>query len=87
MTRATLLENARRIAALAWPLYVGQIAVLAFSTVDTVMVARHSALDLAALAIGAAAYISIFIGFSGVVMALGPIASQLYGAEDRKSVV
>ena len=80
MTRATLLENARRIAALAWPLYVGQIAVLAFSTVDTVMVARHSALDLAALAIGAAAYISIFIGFSGVVMALGPIASQLYGA-------
>ena len=80
MSAATLFENARRIAALAWPLYVGQIAVLAFSTVDTVMVARHSALDLAALAVGAAAYISVFIGFMGVVMALGPIASQLYGA-------
>ena len=80
MNGATLLENARRIATLAWPLFVGQIAVLAFSTVDTVMVARHSALDLAALAIGASAYISTFIGFSGVVMALGPIASQLYGS-------
>ena len=80
MSGTTLFENARRIAALAWPLYVGQIAVLAFSTVDTVMVARHSALDLAALAVGGAAYISIFIGFMGVVMALGPIASQLYGA-------
>ena len=80
MSGATLFANARRIATLAWPLYVGQIAVLAFSTVDTVMVARHSALDLAALAIGASAYVSTFIGFSGVVMALGPIASQLYGS-------
>jgi len=80
VTRPTLLQSARRIAPLAWPMYVGQLAVLAFSTVDTVMVARHSALDLAALAIGGAAYISIFIGLMGVVLALGPIAGQLYGA-------
>ena len=73
-------QSARRIAPLAWPMYIGQVAVLAFSTVDTVMVARHSALDLAALAIGGAAYISVFIGLMGVVMALGPIAGQLYGA-------
>src|SRR5450755_3750707 len=80
MTRLGLRQSARRIAPLAWPMYVGQVAVLAFSTVDTVMVARHSALDLAALAIGAAAYISVFVGLMGVVMALGPIAGQLYGA-------
>jgi len=80
VTRPTLLESARRIAPLAWPMYVGQVAVLAFGTVDTVMVARHSALDLAALAIGAAAYVSVFIGLMGVIMALGPIAGQLYGA-------
>jgi MATE family multidrug resistance protein len=75
-----LLESIRRIAPLAWPVFVGQIAVLAFSTVDTVMVARHSALDLAALAVGAAAYITVFIGLMGVVLAIGPIAGQLYGA-------
>ena len=73
-------HSARRIAALAWPVFVGQIAVLGFSTVDTVLVARASASDLAALAIGASAYISIFIGLMGVVLAVGPIAGQAYGA-------
>ncbi|MET0333743.1 MAG: MATE family efflux transporter [Rhizobacter sp.] len=75
-----LLDSARRIAPLAWPVFVGQVAVLGFSTVDTVMVARYSAVDLAALAVGAAAYITIFVGFMGVVLAIGPIAGQLFGA-------
>jgi MATE family multidrug resistance protein len=48
--------------------------------VDTVLVARHAAVDLAALAVGAAAYITVFIGLMGVVLALSPIAGQLYGA-------
>ena len=74
------LQSARRIAPLAWPVFIGQIAVLAFSTVDTVMVARYSTLDLAALAIGGAAYVSVFIGLMGVVLAIGPIAGQLFGA-------
>jgi MATE family multidrug resistance protein len=75
-----LLHNARRIGPLAWPVFVGQIAVLAFSTVDTVLVARHSAVDLAALAVGSAAYVTVFIGLMGVVLAIGPIAGRLYGA-------
>jgi MATE family multidrug resistance protein len=54
--------------------------VLAFSTIDTVLVARHSALDLAALAVGAATYITVFIGLMGVVTSLAPIVGQLYGA-------
>ena len=79
-----LLHSARRIVPLAWPVFVGQVAVLAFGTADTVMVARYGALDLAALAVGAAAYITIFVGFMGIVMAIGPIAGQLFGA--RKTV-
>ena len=75
-----LLHSARQIAPLAWPVFIGQLAVLAFSTVDTVMVARYAALDLAALAVGAAAYITVFVGFMGVVLAIGPIAGQLFGA-------
>jgi MATE family multidrug resistance protein len=73
-------SSARRIAALAWPVLVGQLAVLAFSTIDTLLVARYSALDLAALAVGSAAYITVFIGSMGVVLAVGPIAGQLFGA-------
>ncbi len=80
MTRLGLRDGVRRIAPLAWPVFVGQLAVLAFSTVDTVMVARTSTTDLAALAIGASVYITVFVGFMGTVLAVGPIAGQLFGA-------
>jgi MATE family multidrug resistance protein len=78
-----LAGSARRIAPLAWPVFVGQLSVLAFSTVDTVLVARYASTDLAALAVGAAAYITTFVGFMGVVLALSPIVGQLFGAGQR----
>jgi len=78
--RTTLADSARQIAPLAWPVFVGQVSVLAFGTIDTVLVARASAVDLAALAVGAAAYITVFIGFMGVLVALSPIVGQLHGA-------
>ncbi|MCG3189984.1 MAG: Multidrug resistance protein NorM [Burkholderiaceae bacterium] len=74
-------DDARQIAALAWPVLIGQLAVLGFSTVDTVLVGRYNATDLAALAVGSAAYITVFIGLMGVVLAIGPIVGQLYGAK------
>jgi len=77
----TFGANSRRIVPLAWPVLVGQIAVLMFATVDTVLVARHSAADLAAYAVGGAAYITVFIGLMGVVLAVSPIVGQLYGAK------
>jgi multidrug resistance protein, MATE family len=77
---AGLAASVRRIAPLAWPVFVGQIAVLAFSTVDTLLVARHSPADLAAFAVGAAAYVTTFIGGMGIVVAVGPIVGQLFGA-------
>lgn len=80
MTTPGLMHSVRRIVPLAWPVFIGQIAVLAFGTVDTMLAARHSATDLAALAIGGAAYISVYIGLMGVVLAIGPIVGQLYGA-------
>ncbi len=73
-------DSARRIAPLAWPVFVGQVSVLAFGTIDTIFVARFAAGDLAALAVGAAAYITVFIGFMGVLVALSPIVGQLHGA-------
>lgn len=74
-------DSARRIAPLAWPVFVGQMSVLAFGTIDTIFVARFAAGDLAALAVGAAAYITVFIGFMGVLIALSPIVGQLHGAK------
>ena len=79
---AGFASSVGRIVPLAWPVFIGQIAVLAFATIDTIFVARASAVDLAALAIGSAAYITIFIGFMGAVMAIGPIVGRLFGAQE-----
>jgi MATE family multidrug resistance protein len=78
--RHSLRDSARRLLPLAWPVFIGQVSVLAFATVDTVLVARYAATDLAALAVGAAAYITVFIGFMGVILAISPIVGQLHGA-------
>ena len=73
-------HDAQRILKLAWPVLVGQLAVLAFGTIDTVLLARLGSQDLAALAVGSAAYITVFVGLMGVLLAIGPIVGQLFGA-------
>ncbi len=67
------------IVRLAWPVLVAQLAVIASGVLDTVMSGRYSAVDLAAVGIGASVYFSVFIGLMGVVQALSPIAGQLFG--------
>ena len=84
MSGPGLRDSARRVFPLAWPVVIGQLAVLGFGTTDTVLLARYSAVDLAALAIGVSAYITVFIGMMGVVMAIGPIVGQLYGANQLR---
>lgn len=73
-------HNIVRIAALAWPILIGQLAVIANGVIDTAMTSRYSATDLAALALGASIYISVFVGLNGVLQALSPIIGQLFGA-------
>lgn len=77
----TLRQSTSRILALAWPVFVGQIAVIAFSTVDTVLIARYATTDLAALSVGMAAYISIFVTVMGVLLSISPVAGQAFGAK------
>jgi MATE family multidrug resistance protein len=72
--------HTRRIVSLAWPLLVGQLAVIANGVIDTAMTSRYSSLDLAALAIGASVYVSIFVGLNGVLAAISPVIGQLFGA-------
>jgi MATE family multidrug resistance protein len=45
------------------------------------MTARYSEEDLAALAMASAIFISIYVGLTGVISALAPIAGQLFGAK------
>jgi MATE family multidrug resistance protein len=74
-------EDIPALLKLAGPLLVGQLAVIAFGVLDTAMTARYSADDLAALAMASAIFISVYVGLTGVVSALAPIAGQLFGAK------
>ncbi|MFP3554647.1 MATE family efflux transporter [Paraburkholderia sp. SIMBA_049] len=75
-----MFADVRKIAGLAWPVLIGQLAIIAFGVIDTAMVGRFSATDLAALGLGSSIYISVYIGLTGILTALQPIAGQLYGA-------
>ncbi len=76
----------RRILAQAWPVLVGQWALLAFGVTDTIVVGHASAQDLAAMALGASIYSSVFVGLMGVVIALTPIIGQHYGAARHEAI-
>ena len=78
---ARLREDVPAILKLATPILLGQLAVIAFGVLDTAMTARYSAEDLAALAMASAIFISIYVGLTGIVSALAPIAGQLFGAK------
>ena len=76
-----LREDIPSLLKLAGPLLIGQLAVITFGVLDTAMTARYSADDLAALAMASAIFISIYVGLTGVISALAPIAGQLFGAK------
>ena len=68
------------IVRLGWPVFIAQIAVMANGLIDTVMAGRYSTLHLAAIGVGSSIYFSVFVAMMGVLLALSPIAAQLYGA-------
>lgn len=72
--------DAGLILRLAGPVWIGQIAAITYAVVDTSMIARTSAQNLAALAVGGSVYVTIFVGLQGIVQAVSPIIGQLLGA-------
>lgn len=71
----------RRLFHLAWPVLIGQLAAMGMMVSDTMLVARYSTVDLAAVAVGSAIYISIAFSLAGVISALSPTIAHLYGAK------
>ncbi len=79
-TRPSHRSLPRELLHLAWPVLVAQAAVMATSVIDTLMAGRLSALDLAAVGIGASIYATVFVTAMGVLLALTPVVSHHYGA-------
>lgn len=71
---------------LAWPVFIGQLAVMLNGLIDTLMAGRLSPTDLAAVGLGSSIYISVYVSLMGVVMALSPIVAHQFGAGQRRAV-
>ena len=65
---------------------VGQLAIMAFGVVDTVIAGRYSDTALAALSVGSAIYISVYVGLIGIIQALLPIWAEMRGARQPLAV-
>ena len=73
-TRAPLVPRVlaewRTLALLGGPILVAQIAQMANGVIDTVMAGHASAEDLAAVGIGSAIWMPVFLFFMGILTAL-----------------
>ncbi len=65
---------------------IGQLAIMAFGVADTVIAGRHSVEALAALSVGSAIYISVYVALIGIVQALLPVWAQMRGARRNLEV-
>jgi MATE family multidrug resistance protein len=71
----------KTIARHATTVLVGQLAVMAFGVTDTIVAGRYSEQALAALSVGAAVYMTVFVALMGVLQALLPTWAELHGAQ------
>ena len=55
--------------------FVGQIAVMGFGVVDTIVAGRHAEASLAALSVGSAIFVTVYVSLMGLLQALLPIWS------------
>ena len=76
----------RSIVALAWPVFIGQIAVMLNSLIDIAMAGRLSATDMAAVGLGSSIFVSIYVGAIGIILALTPVIAQQYGGKDFDAI-
>jgi MATE family multidrug resistance protein len=74
------------IAKQAGTVLVGQLAVMAFGVTDTVVAGRYAQEALAALSVGSAIYISVYVTLMGLLQALLPMLSEMHGAQAQGAI-
>ncbi|MGR5348675.1 MATE family efflux transporter [Vibrio mediterranei] len=71
---------------LSVPIILTQLATQAMGFVDTTMAGQVSAVDLAAIALGASLWIPVLLLLRGVIMALTPVVAFHRGARDYSAI-
>ncbi|MDE2997353.1 MAG: MATE family efflux transporter, partial [Bacteroidota bacterium] len=78
--------EARKTMVLALPIVVTQLAHISLGFVDTVMVGRLGPEALAGVALGNTIFFNALSFCMGILMAVGPMVSQAFGAGDDDSI-
>jgi MATE family multidrug resistance protein len=84
---ARILTEWRTLALLGGPILVAQLAQMANGVIDTVMAGHASAEDLAAVGIGSAIWMPVFLFFMGLLGALQPIISGYNGSRETDRIM
>lgn len=64
----------------------GQLAVMAYGVTDTIVAGRHAQASLAALSIGSALFVSVYVSLQGALQALLPIWAEQRGAHQPLAI-
>lgn len=76
----------KSIAKLAGPIFVANIAIVGGGTIDTIMAGHLGAEHLAAIALGLASMIMVFMGLVGILQGMSPLAAHHYGARQYEKI-
>jgi len=79
-------QECKRILLLSFPIVIAQFAQTANGFVDTVMAGRVSPDDLAAVAVGSAIWVPVFLFLVGVMQGLTPFVAQYRGRSDHSAI-
>ncbi len=78
--------EARRLFALAVPVFLAQVTLVLMSVTDTLMAGRYSPVDLAALSVSTGLWNPLMLTLQGLLLALTPMVAQCHGANDAKGI-
>jgi len=84
--RHRLRTEIRQTLWLAGPVVFTQLAQISMGFIDTVMVGRLGRMELAGVALGSSVFFTLLLVCMGVMLAVGPMVSQAYGAGEYEPI-
>ncbi len=81
-----MVRDYKKILLVGLPLVFNNLSSIAINVGDTLMIARFSEVHLAAIAIGSSVWISLFLFGLGLIMAIGPLVAQFFGAKNFAAI-
>ncbi|WP_246939262.1 MATE family efflux transporter [Bacillus pinisoli] len=82
----TIREKLKQIFFMLIPILITQLGMFSMVFFNTIMSGKFNPSDLAGVAIGSAIWSPIFIGLSGILLAVSPIAAQRFGEKKNREV-